>query len=77
MFPFHTFPSVWSLMSSLNDAAFHILNDVLKIFVLIGSLLFNGFSVFDDFLVSVIISSVLSDRWHCMVIYMLLKLPGQ
>ena len=39
---------------SLNDYAHNILNDVLKI------MLFNGFSVFDGFLVSVILSSVIS-----------------
>ena len=45
---------------SLNDSAHNILNDVLKIYGLVGSLLFNGFSVFDGFLVSVILSSVIS-----------------
>ena len=45
---------------SLNDSAYNILNDVLKIYGLVGSLLFNGFSVFDGFLVSVILSSVIS-----------------
>ena len=37
-----------------------MLNDVLKIYGLAGSLLFNGFSVFGGFLVSVILSSVIS-----------------
>ena len=45
---------------SLNDSAHNILNDILKIYGLVGSLLFNGFSVFDGFLVSVILSSVVS-----------------
>ena len=45
---------------SLNDSAHNILNDVLKIYGLVGSLLFNDFSVFDGFLVSVILSSVIS-----------------
>ena len=45
---------------SLNDSAHNILNDVLKIYGLVGSLLFNGFGVFDGFLVSVILSSVIS-----------------
>ena len=45
---------------SLNDSAHSILNDVLKIYGLVGSLLFNGFSVFDGFLVSVILSNVIS-----------------
>ena len=45
---------------SLNDSANNILNDVLKIYGLFGSLLFNGFSVFGGFLVSVILSSVIS-----------------
>ena len=47
---------------SLNDSAHNILNDVLKmnLYGLVGSLLFNGFSVFDGFLVSVILSSVIS-----------------
>ena len=45
---------------SLNDSAHNILNDVLKIYGLVGSLLFNGFGVFDGFLVSVIVSSVIS-----------------
>ena len=47
-----------AIRSSLNDTAFNILNDILKICGLVGSLLFNGFSVFDGFLVSVILSSV-------------------
>ena len=46
--------------SSLNDAVFNILNNILKICGLVGSLIFNGFSVFDGFLVSVILSSVIS-----------------
>jgi len=37
-----------------------ILNDVLKICGLVGSFLFNSFSVFDGFLVSVILLSVIS-----------------
>ena len=41
---------------SLNDAAFNIL----EICGLDGSLLFNGFSVFDGFLVCVIILSIVS-----------------
>ena len=45
---------------SLNDSAHNILNDVLKIYGLVGSLLFNGFGVFGGFLVSVIVSSVIS-----------------
>ena len=45
---------------SLNDSALNILNDVLKIYSLVGSLLCNGFSVFGGFLVSVILSSVIS-----------------
>ena len=45
---------------SLNDSARNILNDVLKIYGLVGSLLFNGFTVLDGFLVSVILSSVIS-----------------
>ena len=45
---------------SLNDSAHNILNDVLKIYDLVGSLLFNGFSIFGGFLVSVILSSVIS-----------------
>jgi len=45
---------------SLNDSAHNILNDVLKIYSLVGSLLFNGFSVFDGFLVSVILLRVIS-----------------
>ena len=45
---------------SLNDSAHKILNDVLKIYGLVGSLLFNGFSVFGGFLVSVILSSIIS-----------------
>ena len=45
---------------SLNDSAHNILNDVLKTYGLVGSLLFNDFSVFDGFLVSVILSSVIS-----------------
>ena len=45
---------------SLNVSAHNILNDVLKIYGLVGSLLFNGFSVFGGFLVSVILSSVIS-----------------
>ena len=45
---------------SLNDFAQNILNDVLKIYGLVGSLLFNGFCVFDGFLVSVILSTVIS-----------------
>ena len=45
----------------LNDCAHSILNDVLKIiYGLVGSLLFNGFSVFDGFLVSFIRSSEVS-----------------
>ena len=47
---------------SLNDSAHSILNDVLKIYGLVGSLLFNGFSVFDGFLVSVILSNVIAPR---------------
>ena len=45
---------------SLNDSAHDILNDVLKTYGLVGSLLFDGFSVFDGFLVSVILSSAIS-----------------
>ena len=45
---------------SLNDSTHNILNDVLKIYGLVGSLLFNGFSVFGGFLVAVILSSVIS-----------------
>ena len=45
---------------SLNDSAHNILNDVLKIHGLVGILLFNGFGVSDGFLVSVILSSVIS-----------------
>ena len=51
---------------SLNDSAHNILNDVPKIiyiiyiYGLVESLLFNGFSVFDGFLVSVILLSVIS-----------------
>ena len=45
---------------SLNDSAHNILKDVLKIYGLVGSLLFNSFSVLDGFLVSVILSSVIS-----------------
>ena len=45
---------------SLNDSAHNILQDVLKTCGLVGSLVFNGFSVFDGFLVSVILSSVIS-----------------
>ena len=45
---------------SLNDSAHNILNDVLKIYGIVGSLLFNGFSVLDGFLVSVILSSIIS-----------------
>ena len=45
---------------SLNVSAHNILNDVLKIYGLVGSLLFNGFGVFDGFLVYVILSSVIS-----------------
>ena len=45
---------------SLNDSALNILNDVLKIYDLVRSLLFNGFSVSDGFLVSIILSSVIS-----------------
>ena len=50
------------IRSSLNDAAFNVLKDILKICGLAGSLLFNGLSVFDVFLpvVSVILSSVVS-----------------
>ena len=49
---------------SLNDSIHNILNNVLKIYSLVGSLLFNGFSVFDGFLVSVILGCNLSDRRH-------------
>ena len=45
---------------SLNDSAHNILKDVRKMYGLVGSLLFNGFSVFDGFLVSVILSRVIS-----------------
>ena len=46
---------------SLNDSAHNgILNDVLKINGLAGSLLINSFSVVDGLLVSVILSSVIS-----------------
>ena len=46
---------------SLNDSAHNILNDVLKSWnCLVGSLLFNSFSVFGGFLVSLILSSVIS-----------------
>ena len=45
---------------SINDSAHNILNDVLKIYGLVGSLLVNGFRVFDGFLVSVILLSVIS-----------------
>ena len=50
---------------SLNDSAHSILNVVLKILLygLVGSLLFNGFSVFDGFLVSVILSNVREVAW--------------
>jgi len=61
------------ICSSLNDAAFNILNDVLKICGLVGSLLFNGFSVFDGFLVCHHLEYSLSDRWHGNV---LLKHPS-
>ena len=44
---------------SLNDSAHNILNDVLKIYGLVRSLLFNDFSVFDGFLMSVILSNVI------------------
>ena len=49
---------------SLNDSAHNILNDVLKIYGLVGSLLFNGFNVFGGFLVSHPLECNLSDRWH-------------
>ena len=55
MFQFHNFSSLF-----LNSSAHNILNDVLKIHGLVGSLLFSGFSVFDGFLESVILSSVIS-----------------
>ena len=47
---------------SLNDSAHNILNDVLKIMFIWScwKLLLYGFSVFDGFLVSVILSSVIS-----------------
>ena len=45
---------------SLNDSAHNILNNALKIYGLVGSLLFSGFNVFDGFPVSVILSSVIS-----------------
>ena len=57
---FIIFPQRGNLFLSLNNSAHNILNDVLKIYGLVGSLLFNGFSVFDGFLVSVILSSVIS-----------------
>jgi len=44
---------------SLNDSSNNILNDILKIYGLVGSLLFTGFCVFGGFLVSVILSSVI------------------
>ena len=47
-----------AIRSSLNAAACNMLFDVLKICGLVGSLLFNGFSVFDGVLVSVIRLSV-------------------
>ena len=56
MFQFHTFLLMWSL----NDDAFNILNKILKICGGVGSLVFNGYSVFDGFLVSVILLSVVS-----------------
>ena len=61
---------------SRNDSAQTILNDVLKIYGLAGSLLFNGFSVFDGLLVSVILWTVISPtgRWHGNV---LLEQPSQ
>ena len=50
---------------SLNDSAHNILNDVLKLYGLVGSLLFNGFSVFDGFPgVCHPLECNLSDRWH-------------
>ena len=60
MFQFHTFSFNVVISLSLNDSACNILNDVLKIYGHVGSLLFNGFSVFDGFLVSVILSNVIS-----------------
>ena len=48
------------LSLSLNDSAHNILNDVLKTYDLVGSLLFSGISVLGGFLVSVILSSVIS-----------------
>ena len=60
MFQFHNFFLNVVISLSLNISAHNILNDVLKIYGPVGSLLFNGFSVFDDFLVSVILSSVIS-----------------
>ena len=61
---------------SRNDSAQTILNDVLKIYGLVGSLLFNGFSVFGGLLVSVILWIVISPtgRWHGNV---LLEQPSQ
>ena len=61
---------------SRNDSGQTILNDVLKIYGLVGSLLFNGFSVFDGLLVSVILWIAISPtgRWHCNV---LLEQPSQ
>ena len=59
MFQFYIFLNVL-ISLSLNDSVHNILNDVLKIYGLVGSLLFNGFSIFDGFLVSVILSSVIS-----------------
>ena len=60
MFQFHNFSFNVVISLSLNDSTHNILNDVLKIYGLVGSLLFNGFSVFDGFLVAVILSSVIS-----------------
>ena len=45
---------------ALNNSGHNILNDVLKISGLAGSLFFNGFSVFGGLLVSVILSNVIS-----------------
>ena len=63
MFQFHKFFLNVVISLFLNDSAHNILNDVLIFFILyglVGSLLFSGFSVLDGFLVSVILSSVIS-----------------
>ena len=61
-------------LSLKSDSAHNILNDVQKIYGLVGSLLFNGFCVFDGFMVSVILSSVISPTRHGNV---LLEQPSQ